>query len=148
MSGPVFVDTNVLVYARDAGETEKQPLAAAWLDALWRSRRGRTSIQVLQEYYVTTTSKLKPGLPIDAARRDIDELSVWSPVLADSGLLRSAWRVQDRYHLSFRDSLVVAAAQRAQCHILLTEDLQDGQEFDGVVVVNPFRHAPGEFEWN
>jgi predicted nucleic acid-binding protein len=59
--------------------------------------------------------------------------------------VRSAWRVQDHYRISFWDSLVVAAAQRAGCRIL-TEDLQDGQDFDGVIVVNPFRYPPGEFE--
>lgn len=58
-----FVDTNVLVYARDISEPEKQRRASEWLAHLWRSREGRLSVQVLQEYYVTLTQKLKPGLP-------------------------------------------------------------------------------------
>ena len=58
-----FVDTNVLVYARDASEPEKQKTAQAWMARLWRERRGRLSFQVLHEYYVTVTLKLKPGFP-------------------------------------------------------------------------------------
>ncbi len=63
MNGPVFVDTNVLVYARDAGEAVKQAKATALLQSLWESRAGRLSYQVLHEYYATVTRKLKPGLP-------------------------------------------------------------------------------------
>jgi predicted nucleic acid-binding protein len=66
----VFVDTNVLVYARDASDPEKQAIAAAWIEHLWASADGRLSVQVLQEYYVTTTRKLDPGLPAEEARQD------------------------------------------------------------------------------
>jgi hypothetical protein len=65
---PVFVDTNVLVYARDASEPEKQPQAAAWIEHLWWTRTARLSFHVLQEYYATTTRKLKPGLTPDQTR--------------------------------------------------------------------------------
>jgi len=65
MSASVFVDTNVLVYARDLRERSKQPVAARWIAQLWRERSGRTSAQVLSEFYVTVTRKLKPG-PVDA----------------------------------------------------------------------------------
>ena len=60
MTVPVFVDTNVLLYARDVGEPHKQPRAAAWLEWLWRQQLGRTSVQVLSEYYVNVTRKLDP----------------------------------------------------------------------------------------
>jgi predicted nucleic acid-binding protein len=68
---PVFVDTNVLVYARDASEPDKQPQALAWTEHLWRTRTARLSFQVLQEYYAATTRKLKPGLSPEQARADI-----------------------------------------------------------------------------
>ena len=61
MTAPVFADTNVLVYARDAGESEKQPMAVQWLTSLWKRRLGRLSYEVLNEYYVTVTRKLRPG---------------------------------------------------------------------------------------
>jgi predicted nucleic acid-binding protein len=60
MSAKVFVDTNVLVYCRDASEPKKQAQNSAWMAALWKQRTGRLSFQVLQEYYVTVTSKLSP----------------------------------------------------------------------------------------
>lgn len=68
MSGNVFVDSPVFVYARDSSEPDKQPRAAEWLDRLWRDRRGRISIQVLQELYQTLIRKLDPGLDADTAR--------------------------------------------------------------------------------
>src|SRR5262245_42943325 len=58
----VFVDTNVLVYARDARYPDKQQRAEDWMARLWRQRTGRLSVQVLQEYYVSVTQRLKPGM--------------------------------------------------------------------------------------
>lgn len=71
MSDKVFVDTNILLYARDASETAKQPIAQRWLSSLWRQRRGRLSFQVLHEYYVNVTQELTPGLPVARARQDV-----------------------------------------------------------------------------
>ncbi|HSB61572.1 MAG TPA: PIN domain-containing protein [Vicinamibacteria bacterium] len=142
MTGPVFVDTNVLVYTRDAAEAEKQARASAWMRHLWGSRRGRLSYQVLGEFYVTVTCKLKPGLAHEEARKDLRALMVWRPQTIDSEVLERAWILESRHSLSFWDALVVGAAQQSACAYLLTEDLQDGQSFDGLVVVNPFTHAP------
>lgn len=143
MSERTFVDTNVLVYARDASEPAKQPVAAAWLDALWERRAGRLSTQVLQEYYVTVTAKLSPGLPLDEARRDVLAFGAWAPEPVTPDLIASAWAVQDEYRHSFWDSMIVAAAVRADCSILLTEDLQHGQQLGRLRVVNPFEELPG-----
>ena len=71
MTGEVFVDTNVLVYARDASEPIKQRRAALWVEHLWATRSGRTGVQVLNEYYVTVTRKLQPGMPRLQARADV-----------------------------------------------------------------------------
>jgi len=79
MSAKCFVDTNILVYRRDSTETEKQPKAEEWLRQLWVNKSGRISTQVLNEYYVTVTQKLKPGLSKESARRDIRALAVWQP---------------------------------------------------------------------
>jgi len=140
----IFVDTNVFVYARDASEPEKQPRAAAWVDALWASRQGRLSAQVLHEYYVTVTRKLRPGLPPEVARRDVRGLSTWGSVPHSLALLEIAWGLEERYELSWWDALIVAAARQAGCSVLLTEDLQDGQGLAGVRVVNPFVHAAAD----
>lgn len=139
----VFVDTNVLVYLRDSTDPDKQRRAAEWMAHLWESGSGRLSLQVLQEYYVTMTQKLEPGLTAEEAREDVVALGTWGPVATDMDLLESGWAEQDRYGLSLWDALIVAAARRLGCAVLLTEDLQDGQDLRGVVARNPFTTPPG-----
>lgn len=144
MSGDVFVDSNVLVYARDASEPEKQRRAAAWMEHLWRSRSGRLSFQVLQEFYTTVTDRLQPGLETSVARSDVRDLMAWSPLHVDARVIEGAWGLQDRFGLAWWDAQIVAAAQLVACRWLLTEDLQHGQRFGDLGVVDPFRTAPGE----
>jgi predicted nucleic acid-binding protein len=143
MTAPVFVDTNVLIYALDEADRKKQQLAQAWRMELWKSRRGRISYQVLQEFYVKVTQKWPTAR--ERARAEVRDLLAWQPVAADATLLERAWKIQDRYRLSFWDALIVAAARVASCRYLLTEDLQADQEIDGVMVVNPFAHGPADF---
>jgi len=142
MTETYFVDTNVLVYARDAAELEKQPIAAAWLTFLWRSRRGRLSTQVLNEYYQVVTRRLRPGLPPADARADVRDLFAWRPLAVKSAVIERAWRAEERFSLSWWDALVIGAAQHAGCRYLLTEDLQPGQDLGGVAVLDPFANAP------
>jgi predicted nucleic acid-binding protein len=144
MRADVFVDTNVLLYARDASEREKQPRARAWVDALWEQRRARLSFQVLDEYYVSATRKLSPGLAPEEARADVRDLMAWRPVAVDVALIEDAWRIEDRFGLHFWDAQIVAAARAAACRYLLTEDLQAGQDLDGIRVVDPFSTLPQE----
>jgi predicted nucleic acid-binding protein len=142
MTVTVFVDTNVIVYSLDASKKAKQERALEWMDDAWKSRRGRVSMQVLQEFYLTVTSKLKPGLDREVARRHVRGLMLWRPTPVTSPLVERAWSVQDRFGFSWGDSMIVAAAHVEGCSYLLTEDLQDGQDLDGLVVLNPFIHAP------
>ena len=142
MTGSVFVDTNVLVYARDASEPEKQPRALAWMEWLWSQQSGRVSTQVLQEYYQTVTRKLKPGLDPQAARADVRDLGAWNPVTIDHPVLERAWKLEDRYRFSWWDSLILAAACQAECEIVLSEDLASGQRVDSLRIVNPFDTPP------
>ena len=144
MNPTCFVDTNVLVYARDASEPAKQPAAERWLRLLWATRSGRVSAQVLNEYYSVVTEKLQPGIGREEARADVRNLMAWAPVPMDGAVVAGAWTVQDRYGLSWWDALVASAAQVAGCAWLLTEDLQHGQVLDGVTVVDPFRTEPEE----
>ncbi len=138
MTGPVFVDTNVLVYRHDSSEAAKQSRADGWHTFLWRRRLGRLSFQVLQELYATLTRGRGPGLDRAAVRDIVANYLQWQPIRIDAGMLRRAWLLEERYGLSFWDALIVAAAQVAECPILLTEDLQHGQDLDGVRVVDPF----------
>ncbi len=139
---PVFVDTNVLVYARDSSDPRRQATAASWLEELWRSRTGRISSQVLQEYYVIVTRKLRPGLPEAMARDDVRALAEWEPIPAGVEVMERAWELEQKHKLSFWDAMIVAAAVSARATTLLTEDLQDGAEIAGVRIVNPFRSSP------
>ena len=140
MTAPVFVDTNVLIYAVDLADPRKQRAAQSWLDELWKSKMGRLSFQVLQEFYVKVSQKRLST--VDNARAEIRDLLTWKPVPVTAGLLEQGWKIQDRYRLSFWDSLIVAAAKSASCRFLLTEDLQSGQDFGGLLVINPFLRDP------
>jgi len=144
MTALVFVDTNVFVYARDAGEPPKQTRAAAWLAYLWREQTGRTSAQVLSEYYVNVTRKLTPGLAPDEAWDDLTALFTWRPQPIDAPLLQRGHEVEQRHRISWWDSLIVGAAQLQGCDLLLTEDLPDGGVYGGVTVRSPFTFALGE----
>ncbi len=136
MTALVFVDTNVLVYAVDRADPKKHEAGAVWRAALWKSRRGRISFQVLQEFYVTVVRK--DPMSQRQAREEVRDLLAWKPVAIDAGTLDRAWSLQDRYRLSFWDALIVGAARVASCRYLLTENLQPGQDLDGITVVNPF----------
>jgi predicted nucleic acid-binding protein len=142
MSARIFVDTNVLVYARDRTDEEKHRRALAWMAALWEDRAGRLSWQVLQEYYVTATRKLDPPRDPGDAREDIASLATWQPIAVGLPTIDRAWDVEDRFGLSWWDSLIVAAAHQAACTHLLSEDLHDGQDLDGLLVISPFSHDP------
>jgi predicted nucleic acid-binding protein len=109
---------------------------------LWDAGVGRLSLQVLQEYYVTVTRKLAPGLSAEEAREDVVALATWSPLAPDLDLVEAAWSEQDRYGITFWDALIVASARRLACTTLLTEDLQDGQDLDGLAVRSPFTSRP------
>jgi len=140
MTALVFVDTNVLLYALDLADPKKQQAARAWRDELWMSRRGRISIQVLQEFYAKVTQKWPAGR--EKARAEVRDLLAWQPVTVDAAILERGWKIQDRYRLSFWDALIVGAAKSTGCRYLLTEDLQTNQDLEGVVVVNPFLSDP------
>lgn len=138
MSDNIFVDTNILLYARDASEPEKQAVAAQRLDQLWDGQNGKLSVQVLNEYFVNVTRKLDPGLSPDEAWDDIEALSVWEPLQMDMPLLQRGYAVHRRYGLSWWDSLIVAAAEVASCATILSEDLANGAQYFGITVENPF----------
>lgn len=140
----VFVDTNVLVYARDRSEADKQRRAAEWMGSLWETGLGRLSYQVIQEYYVTLTTKLDPPRSTEDARDDVTALGAWRPVGIDQRTIAGAWEVQNAYGYSWWDSLIVATALQSGSRYLLTEDLQTGQVIDTITIISPFGEEPEE----
>ena len=140
MTVPCFVDANVLIYARDPGEPLKQQRAREWLRVLWRDGLGRTSTQVLSEFYVTVTRKIAARVAPEDAWQEVSAMLAWDPHPIDATLLARAREIEQRWRLSWWDSMVVAAAQLQGCALLLTEDLQDGAQYGGVTVHSPFAH--------
>jgi predicted nucleic acid-binding protein len=136
--GRTFVDTNVLLYAHDASETDKQPIARALLEALWSDRSGVLSTQVLQEFYVVATRKFKPPMRRSEARELVALYASWPVVQVDAELILDATALEERAQLSFWDALIVEAARRGGATRLVSEDLQDGGRIAGLVIEDPF----------
>src|SRR5688572_32767339 len=136
MTGPCFVDANVFICVRDGRDVRKQARAAEWLGDLWHQQLGRTSTQAIAEAYSVATRKL--GIPADQAWHYLERYFSWNPYPVDEVLLRRAREIEQRYRVSWWDSMIVAAAQLQDCVLLLTEDLQDGAVFGAVTVRSPF----------
>ncbi|HSY90596.1 MAG TPA: PIN domain-containing protein [Candidatus Binatus sp.] len=131
-----FFDTNVLIYADDQAAPAKQKRALELVAEHRRAKTGVVSLQVLQEYFVTITRKLQVDVRI--ARRKIEllaEFDVAAPEVAD---ILAAIDLHRLHGFSFWDCLILRAAKQAGCTVLLSEDMQDTRDIDGVRIVNPF----------
>jgi len=138
MSGRSFVDTNVLVYCFDAGEPTKRKRALAILEGDANVGDLVISTQILQEFYVTVTRKLKrPLSPRDAAAA-VHELAKLPVVQIDVAMVLASIADCQKHQLSLWDALVLGAALTADCQRVLTEDLQHGFAVGSLRVENPF----------
>jgi len=97
------------------------------------------SVQVLQEFFVTTTRKLRRPLTPDAAAEYVDDFSRWTLHSPDREDLLAAIAIARRHRLSLWDAMIVRSASRLGCRVLWTEDLKDGAVLEGVRVRNPFK---------
>ena len=134
-----FVDTNVLIYLFDNDSPGKQARAQALFDK--EKDRIVLSTQVLGEFYVNVARKLEQPLPQDAAARAVVDFSRFDVQSVTAELVLAAVRRSRSSLLSYWDSLIVETARNAGASILFTEDLQHGQEIDGLRIVNPFVNA-------
>lgn len=139
MSGKLFLDTNVLVYAYDSDEPDKRARALSLLQSFAPEWQPVLSTQVLQELYVVLTSKLAKLLPEEQATEALQRWSKLQVVHIDVPTILAATATSQRHKLSFWDALILQSAAKAGCTRLLSEDLQDGFQFSGVTVENPFR---------
>jgi predicted nucleic acid-binding protein len=133
-----FCDTNILVYAYDASADSKRTQARGLLQTLWLSGDGAVSVQVLQELFVTLTRKLSSPLSPAEARIIVSDLARWRVVEPTRRDVLEAIDAASRWQLSFWDAMVVVAAQRAGAAVIWSVDLNDGQDFGGTEVRNPF----------
>jgi len=137
--GVDFIDSNVFVYLFDDTDPQRRKTARTIVEKGIATGRSVVSFQVIQEVLNVTTHKMaRPLTGADAiAFFDTILAPMWR-VYPSAELYRRAVEIKVRYRLSFSDSLIVAAALEADCSRLLTEDLQDGQSFGSLRVVNPF----------
>lgn len=141
MSDRGFLDTNVLVYAYDTSDPHKQAVARDLLRAGIRTESAVVSAQVLGEFFAVVTRKIRDPMTADDARSVIATVSVVPVQEVDLALVHRAIDAHKQYGLAYWDCLIVAAAERAGCAVLFTEDLADGQVYYGVRVANPFSAA-------
>lgn len=135
MSRRSFVDTNVLVYALDGNEPDKRRAASRLLAA---DEAFALSTQVLGEFYVTVTRKMRPPLSAADAQSAVSELARLPVVATDLTLVQAAMATAQNAQISYWDALIIEAAVVAGCERVLTEDLATGSVIRGVEVVNPF----------
>lgn len=133
-----FVDTNVLLYAiaRDEHEQDKAAVAMTILS----SRDCALSAQVLQEFYVQATRRSRRGHLESEQARGLVESFLRFPVLEITGtLVLAASSTSDRFGISYWDAAILEASRLLGCDVVLSEDVSDETDYDGVRVENPFR---------
>lgn len=137
MRGLEFLDTNVLVYSYDISDRRKQEVARGLVR---RALAGGlvTSTQVLGEFAAALLHKVSPRVDAPTLTRALDALAPITVISTDTDMVRRAVEVHDRYGVHFYDSLIIAAAERAGCECIWSEDLNAGQKYFGVTVQNPF----------
>ena len=132
----VFVDTNVLLYAASSAPSEASERDAA--RRILQENDWGTSVQVLQEFYVNATGKLREQIRPQSTTLFIRLLLTRPIATTTPDLFTRAVHISGRYRINYWDAAIVAAAAHLGCRTLYTQDLNPGQTYDGVTVVDPF----------
>jgi predicted nucleic acid-binding protein len=132
----VFIDTNIFVYTLDNDEREKQKKAREILKRVVEGHQAIVSTQVIQEFYVVASTKLKADRTL--VKNIVHNFRNMEIVNNDLELIEQAIDISLVSQLSFWDSLIVAAAEKANCEFLFSEDMSSGGIYRGVTVLNPF----------
>jgi predicted nucleic acid-binding protein len=136
---PTLIDTNVLVYAYDRSEPEKQRRALEVLDSLAHSGDGCLSAQVLSEFLVNVTRKIATPLTLVQAEARLQHyVKIWPVFPVSSQVVLEAIRGVRYYQLSFWDAQIWAAARLHHVPTVLSEDFNPGAVLEGVRFVDPF----------
>ncbi|HSF17509.1 MAG TPA: PIN domain-containing protein [Vicinamibacteria bacterium] len=136
MRAECFLDTNVLVYAA-AGRGREEFRRERAL-ALIEAGDVGVSAQVLQEFYVTVTRKIEIPMSSEQALEWVEQFEAFPCVSVDASLVKIAAEVSEQFRISYWDGAILSAAQLLGAETLYTEDLNDGQLYGAVRVVNPF----------
>jgi predicted nucleic acid-binding protein len=138
MKDKVFLDTNILIYAHDIDAGKKHDVALSILKTIWEEETGIISTQVIQEFYINVTRKIpNPITPVQARGIILNYFS-WQVETVEPHTILSASEIEEKYVLSFWDSLIIATASQSEAVKILTEDLNHGQTIEGVLIENPF----------
>lgn len=132
----IFIDTNILIYTLDQKNIEKRDMARKIVKKVVESHQPVISTQVIKEFYVVASNKLKAD-PI-IVKNIIHNFHNMEIVNNDLDLIEQAIDISILSTLSFWDSLVIAAAEKANCEYVLSEDLNSGQNYRGIKLLNPF----------
>ena len=138
MPDRTFIDTNILVYAYDIDEPVKQARAREILKQGIEGETAVLSVQVIGEFFTVVTKRIPNPLSAEEAEQVLDLLSILPVIDLDFRMIRHAIEIHRQHGIAYWDALIVAAAHRADCTQILTEDLNAGQSYEGVTVVNPF----------
>jgi predicted nucleic acid-binding protein len=134
-----FIDTNIFVYSFDQTAPAKAKLATQLIRKALTTQKGVISFQVVQEFFNVALGRFaRPMNTADAEQYFAVTLRPLLAIHSSPALYLEALHLQSGRKLSWYDSLIVAAAQQAQCEVLLTEDLQHAQKFGSLRVENPF----------
>jgi len=132
----IFIDTNILVYTLDKRDKVKQKKAREILKKIVEVHQPVLSTQIIKEFYVVSVSKLKADhLMVKNIIHNFKNMEI---VNNDLDLIEQAIDISIISRISFWDSLVVAAAEKSKCDFIISEDLNAGQTYRGVMVINPF----------
>jgi predicted nucleic acid-binding protein len=137
MSDKTFVDTNILIYAHDKDASEKHQIAKAVLRELWSERTGVLSMQVLQEFYVNVTRKIRSPLSKDSARLVVNGYALWCMETTPAEI-SAAFRIEDESQIGFWDAMIISSAVKSGATRILSEDLNAGQRIAGILIENPY----------
>ena len=140
MNDRSFLDTNIFLYSFDPRDPRKSARADELIRQALSSGQGVVSFQVVQEFFNVALRKSERKMLHDDAQRYLSD--VLAPLLAvqpSQELCAEAIRLYHRYGFAWYDSVIVAAAIGAGCRVLLTEDLQDGMDVEGLRIENPFK---------
>ena len=141
----VFFDTNVLVYCFDSLEARKQSRAKDLLAQALNARQGVVSYQVVHEFCNVASKNRRLNLPHERILAYVNlVLQPMNLVAPSTELLAAALAIRQENGFSFYDSLILAAAQAAQCQVLYSEDMQHLQRVGNLQVVNPFLNLANE----
>lgn len=142
MADKILVDTNILLYAYDLGEPEKQSQAVAVLDHLATLRLGVLTPQILAEFFVNATRKLERPLTVEEVYDRIQNyLLSWEILDLSGSIILEAVRGVRTYKMAYWDAQIWASARLHQIPLIFTEDFNVGAVIEGVRFVNPFEEG-------